>query len=1216
MKKNKIMSGMALLTSATLLIGTIEWSALEILAEKTPNTVEADYLYNGVDDNTTYIGNISGYPLSQIVLKDAYLLNAQTKDIEYLLSLDSDKLLAGFRETAGLDMKGATRYAGWENSLIGGHTMGHYLTAMAQAVAALPDGDANKAKVIEKLNYIVDELAKCQEATGTGYIFGATLVDKTNVEKQFDHVEAGQANITTQAWVPWYTMHKILAGLVDVYSYTNNEKALKVAKNLGTWVYNRTESWDAAKRSRVIAIEYGGMNDCLYQLYAVTGEEKYAVAAHAFDEDTLFKAVDNGNDNVLTNKHANTTIPKFLGALNRYVTTHGKTINGETVDAGEYLKYAEKFFDMVTEKHSYIIGDNSEWEHFGSDNVLDAERTNCNCETCNAYNMLKLAKTLYMITGNAKYAEFYENTFYNTILSSQNPETGMTTYFQPMASGYFKVYGSETGSFWCCTGSGMENFTKLGNALYYKTNEMIIVSNYFSSELNDKDNNVKIIQEANIPESDTVKFKVLTIDGSQAISKKIAFRLPAWLADEPVLKVNGSEVTVTKSSGYAIVEGLKSGDEIEVTLPMNVRAYNLPDGENVYAFKYGPVVLSAKLGTTDMQTSVTGVNVKIPAAKLIEEKYISDGSENISVIEGSVADYIKNINDNLVKSEDELAWTLENTDANLTFVPHYSQHTERYGIYFNYDSNTGAVNASKYVGTKAQERFEHALFDTVQPGYGQYENDELHNMQEDGNKSTGATDDGTTRFANAGGSFTYTMKVAKGEDNYLQVTFRKEDNDKTIKISAGKVVVYEETLKYEGDEESYTVRIPIKASDVDAQAYEKQVTDGTFDVVDIKIESADGNDSARICDYMYTTKAYSSDATAKITSSVGELVEKDGVYILEADVSTENVQLTITPSDTYGYVRVNDMVIKETVPYEVDLSHSNMVNLEITVYAEDHETTKEYQVQIKKQVDLLGRADVDTDLVYFVDCGDYDVTTLSEEDLFGICNGVTEQAYGLDPVTGYQWGIVDTLSNPLKNGTVTNNPAMSNTVFTDNTWPFETDAAIKDGSAKTATNRYTKNQFENGIARNLNYEFELPNGTYEVELYFTDPWGCSKNPIISAEDTKLLESVQVNSAVTASVPVNDGALNLNITAPDATLCLNLAYIKVYRPDTLTPEDFVKNSDGNTEQENDTTAENADDNNTNTEDDKDNSNMLIYGGIIAIVIIAVLGCVVIVRKKKK
>lgn len=1204
MRSKKLMRTVAAAMVCMLTFQTLNLPSMTALAE---NDV------TGSDADKDFIGSLSAYDLSQVQITDGYLTNALDKDIEYLLSLDSDKLLAGFRETAGLDMKGASRYGGWENSLIGGHTIGHYLTAMAQAVQSLPETDTRRAQVSEKLNYIIDELKKCQDSVGTGYIFGATLTDKSNIYLQFDNVEKGQTNITTQAWVPWYTMHKILAGLTDTYKYTGNETALTVAKGLGNWVYDRTSAWSAATRNTVLNIEYGGMNDCLYELYAVTGEEKYAIAAHQFDEDTLFKSVATGNANVLNNRHANTTIPKFLGALNRYVTTNGKTINGETVDASEYLEYAEKFFDMVNDRHTYITGDNSEWEHFGADNVLDAERTNCNCETCNAYNMLKLAKALYMITGNSKYTDFYENTFYNTILSSQNPETGMTTYFQPMATGYFKVYTTETGSFWCCTGSGMENFTKLGGALYYSNDDMVVVSGYFSSVLTDNSKNIKLTQEADIPSQDTVKITVNTLDGAEAAGTSVALRLPSWLAKDAAVQVNGAGGTVENKSGYAIVSNLKNGDVITITLPMDIKAYNLPDGESTYGFKYGPVVLSARLGTEKMETTYTGVSVLIPAAKLIEDKYISDGSDTVSVTSGTVADFIKSVNDNLVKTEGKLEWTLDNTDANLTFVPHYSQHTERYGIYFNYVSNTGAINAAKYISQKAQDRLDAAKTDTVQPGYGQYENDDLHSMKEEGNGTVGDTADGTSRYAKAGGSFTYTMKVSEGEDNYLQMYFRKADNNKSIKISVGDSVVYDEVLNYDGSDDEYMVRIPVKESVIADAMYEKEDNteekSGKVKVADVKLESGKANeDSARACSFIYMTKAYKTNASMTLEASAGKLTQDGDTYTLKADGNTDSVDLTASIADTYGYIRINDTVVRETAPYTVDLTSNNHITLIYEVYAEDHETSKKYTVVIDKDVDIFNRGNADRKLAYFVDCGDFDVNTLSEGDLFGVLNGVTDQAYGEDPVTGYKWGIVDSVSNPLKNGTATN-AEITNAAYTDNTWPFETDNAMKDGAAKTATNRYTKNQYENGIARNLNYDFELPNGEYEIELYFTDPWNCSKNPIVSAEGTVIVENAEINKAVTGKVKVEDGTLSLNITSPDATLCLNLAYIKIYMP-----EDILKALEADAADKND--AAEATGNDTKKDESSISSTTIIIVCVVVVVIAVAAVVILILLKKKK
>lgn len=1121
---------------------------------------ETEKTKTGEDTMTTY----NAYPLSSVDVTDAYLTNAEDKDIDYLLSLDADRLLAGFRDTAGIDTKGKIRYAGWETSLIGGHTLGHYLTAVAQAAATLPSSDPRDAELNDRLTYMITALKECQDAIGTGFLFGSTILSRSNIELQFDNVENNRTNIGSEAWVPWYTMHKIIAGILDVYKYTGNETALEVAKGLGDWVYTRTSSWSASTQRTVLNIEYGGMNDCLYELYAATGEETYAVAAHCFDDETLFRTVGKGGKNALNNRHANTTIPKFIGALNRYVTTHGKTINGEVVDASDYLTYAKNFFTMVLERHTYVTGDNSEWEHFGADYILDAERTNCNCETCNAYNMLKFAKALFMATGDESYLQYYENTFYNTILSSQNPQTGMTTYFQPMANGYFKVYTTPTGSFWCCTGSGMENFTKLGNAIYYSNEDTVFISQYLSSVLTDEEKNLKLTMEANIPASDTVTITVNTLDGNSDITTGLAFRIPDWIAGDVALRINGE----TSRYNFDSLQGLKNNDIIEIILPMNITVHGLPDNDSVFAFKYGPVVLSAKLGNKNMTTTYTGVDVLIPAAKVIEEQYISDGSDTVSVVNGSVSDFMENINENLRKTEDKLEWTLENTDANLTFVPHYSQHTERYGIYFTYESNADAFNVTRYLREKEDARFAAALLDTVQPGYGQYENDSLHNMTEAGTGSTGFTGHGTSRYANAGGTFTYTMYVNPDVDNALQLTLKKEDNGKSLRIFVGEECIYNEVLNYTGTDEEYTVRIPV-AKEVLALSSlalkELHPTTGkTAYTVNVTFAGTKEEPSARICNYLYMTEAYTKNTgvtfSAEDTAS-GRVYQsaclEDGTYLFTVSADVDSLTLHALQEDAHGYVRVNGSVAKDT--YTVDLSRNNFVTLNYTVYAEDHETTADYTVIIEQEIG--DRTDVDPTLAYYVNCGDFDVTTPGDKEAFGIYNGVTEQVYGKDPVTGKMWGIVDTVSDPLKNGTA-NHAGMVNAVHTDNTWPFETNANMSDTSKKALTNRYTKNQFENGMPRKLNYRFELPNGEYTVKLYFSDPWNCSKNPIVTINGEEKLNNIPVNQSVTTTATITNGELDLVVTAPSSTLCINLCYILIYLPEDaqITPEPTLTPTD--------------------------------------------------------
>ena len=762
---------------------------------------------------------LSAFPLGSVRIEDEYSLNAYQKERAYLLSLEEGRLLAGFYENAGIASP-FKRYGGWENTLIAGHTLGHYMTALAQAYANPATPEQEKEKFFEKAGNICEALAECQKNSRgePGFIWGALPVEG-GAEAQFDNVEAGKTNIVREAWVPWYTMHKLIAGLCDIYLLAGIGRAKEVASALGDWAFARVSRWDGETHARVLSVEYGGMNDCLYTLYSITGKPEHALAAHMFDEEELFDVILSEVKDGLKDKHANTTIPKVLGALNRYITLHGKAFGGETVDASRYLRVAEVFWKTVVERHTYVTGGNSEWEHFGRDYVLDKERTNCNCETCNVYNMLKLSRALFCITGDKKYTDFYENAYINSILSSQNPETGMTTYFQPMASGFFKVYGEPFTKFWCCTGSGMESFTKLGDSIYYRAADALYVELYFSSRLCTEEFECRL--EADFPFCDTAKFTLLRAD--QPL--KVCFRVPFWAKRGATVQKNGQSAEAAAENGHIWVE-MRAGDTVMVRLPEKIVAENLPDAENCYAFRYGAAVLSADLGTKDMRTATTGVEVTIPEKKLVQTERLYFPSVK-AFLEDPSAYFIK----------DGESFRLTGADISLTFSPHFERYKERYGIYW-------------YLGEgerrpEALERRE--LVDTVQPGYGQYENDALHDMQEENTR--GVTGDGTYRYAEAGGYFAYDMAVEPGKKNYLQICLRAEDNWKPLKVSVCGQALFCEKVLYTQGEKEYFREIEIPA-ELAAQACEKRANGKTYRVLPVRFEGTEGEPSARVCEFV------------------------------------------------------------------------------------------------------------------------------------------------------------------------------------------------------------------------------------------------------------------------------------------------------------------------------------------------------------------------------
>ena len=665
--------------------------------------------------------------MQNVMLLDSYEQNAFELEKNYLKSLDADKLLKGFCEIAGVDLD-AEKYGGWETSAIQGHTLGHYLTAVAQAYASSGD---NSLKEIT--DYMVSVLSKCQGENG--YLAAIP-------ESHYSQIENGN---TSGTWVPWYSMHKILAGLVDVYKFTNNPNALTIASKLGDWVYSRTSKWTPEMQNTVLNVEYGGMNDCLYELYKYTKNENHLSAAHNFDEISLFEPLYNGED-ILNGKHANTTIPKIIGALNRYRVT------GEEY----YLQVAANFWDIVINNHTYITGGNSEWEHFGESKILDAERTNCNCETCNTYNMLKLSRELFKITGDVKYADYYENTFINAILSSQNPETGMTTYFQPMATGFFKVYSTPYDHFWCCTGSGMENFSKLSDSIYFHNSTSLYVNRFTSSKVFWQEKGIEITQTADLP---NVKF---TINGSA--NGQIVLRIPDW-TNNPTVKINDEEIKVKAPKGLITLDReWHDGDIIEYNLPMQVVAYTLPDNENAVAFKYGPYVLSANMGTNEMHTTTTGVDVTIPL-------WDSTVNDTLIIEKGTIKNWLKDINKNVVQDENTLNFTLKGTNQKLVFSPHYLQYKNRYGIYFRLaDSNTEIPTneADKYI-----------IIDSLPVGNDQYEFS--HNLKAE-NSTAGNFKGLMFRDASPKGWFSYDLAIDNTTTNYLAVKYYSGDVGRTFKI--------------------------------------------------------------------------------------------------------------------------------------------------------------------------------------------------------------------------------------------------------------------------------------------------------------------------------------------------------------------------------------------------------------------------------------------------
>ena len=644
------------------------------------------------------------FELDKVQILDNYYLSAQKSDIAFLKKMDTARLLAGFRTTAGIDTKGVRPYGGWEDSLLGGHCVGHYLTALAQAVKVTGDKELK-----EKSQTLIAGLEECQKKLGTGFLFGAKVEDKEDVEKQFDILEGKKKGET---WVPWYNMHKVLAGLVDTYKYTGNETALLAAEKLGDWIYERVSKWDLKTNQKVLETEYGGMNDCLYELYSYSHNKHHLEAAQKFDEKALFLMAAKGEKNCLDGKHANTQIPKFIGAIKRYNVL--KQLGEAKQEDEAYLVDAEKFFEMVVKRHSFVTGGISVMEHFRKDYHLDEIRTQTNCESCCAHNMLKLAKELFKATRKKEYADYYETTLRNAIMGAVKTESGAASYFTPMATGYYKTFGEEEpekNMFWCCTGSGMENFTKLGDSIYFRANDTLLVNQYVASKVTWEEKNLVLTQKSDVTKSEEISFVLNALHDKEISDVAIALRIPDWMHGEATIYVNGAEkMTAAGNSEYVLLErNWEDGDVIMAKYPMSVESVGLLDQDAVFAFRYGPTVLAAKLGKEKMgEATWAGIDLTAPLYKVVGNECRKDtiaygepkttellDNETLTIQEEtSVNEFASHIERYLVRDTESetLSFHLKGTDADTTFenglqfVPFNTLNDERYGIYWYFDT--------------------------------------------------------------------------------------------------------------------------------------------------------------------------------------------------------------------------------------------------------------------------------------------------------------------------------------------------------------------------------------------------------------------------------------------------------------------------------------------------------------------------------------------------
>jgi uncharacterized protein len=599
---------------------------------------------------------VYSFDLQDVHLTESRFTQNRQRAGAWLLSINVNQLLHSFRTNAGVysgneggyfDVK---KLGGWESldCELRGHSTGHILSALALMYASTGD-----VTYKTKEDSIVSGLQEVQQALGQdGYLsaFPQELIDRNIAGKK--------------VWAPWYTLHKILAGLIDQYLYCNNQQAITIATNMGSWAYKKLQPVTAAQRTIMLRNEFGGINESFYNLYAITGNTNYKWLAEFFYHNESLDPLKERKD-ILSNKHANTYIPKLLG-LTRDYEIEGK-------GKGDFMSMF--FWQTVVDHHSFATGSNSDKEHFFTPDDISKHLTGYTGESCNVYNMLKLTRHLFIHTADERYADFYERALYNHILGQQDPATAMVAYFLPMMAGAHKVYSTPDSSFWCCVGSGFENQVKYGEAIYYHSNNDLYVNLFISSELTWKEKGLKVIQQTKFPQEGS---SLLTIVPGSALPMSVYLRFPSWATAGATVTVNGKNWPIKTSPGSYIVihRTWKKGDQVKVNFPMTVTAIPANDNVKKVAFACGPIVLAGEMGTEGFIQPEPYSNPQLYNDYYTYNYHVPGG------ITQSLQVDVKHLN-LAIQPVTSVPLTFKTNKEGIILRPLYDLHRERYVVYWD-----------------------------------------------------------------------------------------------------------------------------------------------------------------------------------------------------------------------------------------------------------------------------------------------------------------------------------------------------------------------------------------------------------------------------------------------------------------------------------------------------------------------------------------------------
>jgi uncharacterized protein len=515
-------------------------------------------------------GPVTCFGLGEVRLLPSRFLDAQRRDADYLLKLEPDRMLHNFLVNAGLEPK-APVYGGWESVepwieiRCHGHTLGHYLGAAACMYESTGD-----TRFAERVDYIVSELAQCQAKTGgwlTAFPDGVAPLTDSLAGKSF-------------AGVPWYTTHKVLAGLRDAHVHRGSSAALDLLVKFSDWIDAACRDVPDDRMQKMLDREHGGMNEVLADLYFLTKQDRYRALAVRFSHRAVLAPLAAGKD-ALDGLHANTQIPKIIGFQRLYEAT------GES----DYGDAATFFWRTVTKGRSFVTGGHGDGEHFFPVNQFAAHLGSAKTmETCCTHNMLRLSRDLYRNSNSTAYLDYFERGLFNAILGSQDSVSGMTTYFQATRPGYVKLFHTPFDSFWCCTGSGMENHARYAETVFARNADTLFVNLFIAASLNWRERGLSFELETRFPDEDTSR---LVVKSGKPQRLSVAVRHPSWCR-EMTLSVNGRREPIhSAAGGYAFLDRrFKAGDVIEIHTPMALSVEALPGAPDHAALLYGPIALA------------------------------------------------------------------------------------------------------------------------------------------------------------------------------------------------------------------------------------------------------------------------------------------------------------------------------------------------------------------------------------------------------------------------------------------------------------------------------------------------------------------------------------------------------------------------------------------------------------------------------------------------